>query len=134
MSRQSCSFVVPVQDGRQGTRETAGLKPGAEACAREPSEIHGRRAGLSDHLSIDAIGFVAAGLVLATFSMRSMCALRWTALASNLIFIAYGYLGNLAPVLLLHALLLPVNAYRLTQLGWAGRRRSAPAEQDGIQR
>jgi len=65
---------------------------------------------------IDAIGFAAAGLVLATFCMRSMRALRWMAIASNLAFIAYGYLGHLAPVLLLHMLLLPVNVYRITQL------------------
>ena len=64
----------------------------------------------------DAIGFAAAGLVLATFCMRSMRALRWVAIASNLAFIAYGYLGSLAPVLLLHLLLLPVNVYRLAQL------------------
>lgn len=64
----------------------------------------------------DAIGFVAASLVLATFCMGSMRTLRWVALASNLAFIAYGYLGNLAPVLLLHALLLPVNTWRLAQL------------------
>jgi hypothetical protein len=65
---------------------------------------------------IDGIGFGAAGLVLATFCMGSMNALRWVAIASNVAFIAYGYLGHLAPVLLLHALLLPVNIYRLTQL------------------
>jgi hypothetical protein len=65
---------------------------------------------------IDAIGFAAAGLVLATFCMRSMRALRWVAIASTLAFIAYGYLGSLAPVLLLHLLLLPVNVYRLAQL------------------
>ena len=68
------------------------------------------------HLSvIDAIGFGAAGLVLATFCMRSMSALRWVAIASNVAFIAYGYLGGLAPVLLLHMLLLPVNICRLAQ-------------------
>jgi hypothetical protein len=65
---------------------------------------------------IDAIGSLAAGLVLATFCMRSMSKLRLTALASNLAFIAYGYLDNLMPVLVLHALLLPVNAWRLVQL------------------
>jgi len=64
---------------------------------------------------IDAIGFVAAGLVLATFCMCSMRRLRWMAIASNLVFIAYGYLGDLAPVLLLHALLLPINTWRLAQ-------------------
>jgi hypothetical protein len=73
---------------------------------------------------IDAIGFAAAGLVLATFCMRSMRALRWMAIASNLAFIAYGYLGHLAPVLLLHMRLLPVNVYRVTQLC---RPRDAPA-------
>ncbi len=69
------------------------------------------------HLSVmDGVGFGAAGLVLATFCMRSMNALRWVAIASNVAFIAYGYLGGLAPVLLLHALLLPINICRLAQL------------------
>jgi len=76
---------------------------------------------------IDGIGFVAAALVLVTFCMRSMTALRWVALASNLAFIAYAYLGELAPVLLLHALLLPVNACRLAQL-CGGQARREPSE------
>src|SRR5262245_28347371 len=71
---------------------------------------------MSDPAVVDGIGFAAAGLVLATFCMRAMTALRWVAIASNLAFIAYGYLGNLPPVLLLHLLLLPINICRLTQL------------------
>ena len=71
---------------------------------------------MSDPVLIDGIGFAAAGLVLMTFSMRSMIALRWVAIASNLAFIAYGCLGHLAPVLLLHLLLLPINICRLAQL------------------
>jgi hypothetical protein len=71
---------------------------------------------MSEQWAIDAIGFAAAGLVLATFCMRSMIALRWVAIASNVVFITYGYLGGLAPVLLLHTLLLPVNLCRLLQL------------------
>jgi hypothetical protein len=43
---------------------------------------------------MDAIGYLAAALVLATFSMRSMGRLRLLALASNLAFIAYGYLAT----------------------------------------
>lgn len=68
---------------------------------------------------IDVVGFVAASLVLATFSLRSMSALRYTAIVSNIAFIAYGYLGELMPILLLHGLLLPMNVLRLAQL--AGR-------------
>jgi hypothetical protein len=75
---------------------------------------------MSDLSVIDGVGFGAAGLVLATFCMRSMSALRWLAIASNVAFIAYAYLRGLAPVLLLHTLLLPVNICRLAQLRSAG--------------
>ena len=65
--------------------------------------------------TVEGIGYLAASLVLATFCMKSMDALRLAAIASNLAFIAYGYFGHLAPVLLLHALLLPINIYRLVE-------------------
>ena len=64
----------------------------------------------------DAVGYSAAGLALVTFCLRSMGALRWVAIVSNVAFIAYGYLEGLLPVLLLHMLLPPVNVCRLTQL------------------
>jgi len=63
----------------------------------------------------DAIGFVAAALVLVTFYQRQMIPLRLAALGSNLAFIVYGLALGLAPVWLLHALLLPVNASRLAE-------------------
>jgi CRP/FNR family cyclic AMP-dependent transcriptional regulator len=66
--------------------------------------------------AMDAIGYVAAILVLATFCMNSMRKLRWVAIASNLAFIAYAVLANLGPVFALHALLLPINVVRLQQL------------------
>ncbi|RYY67897.1 MAG: hypothetical protein EOO24_52870 [Comamonadaceae bacterium] len=65
---------------------------------------------------IDFVGYGAAALVLATFSLRSMTALRAMAIVSNLLFIAYASLADLAPVLVLHALLLPLNLVRLWQL------------------
>ena len=86
---------------------------------------------MTDQVTLDAIGYAAAALVLATFSARSMHALRWTAIASNLAFIAYGYLGALSPVLLLHALLLPVNAYRLSQLCRTSHRVGEPGVERG---
>jgi len=65
---------------------------------------------------IDAVGYLAAVLMLATFCMRSMGSPSVVALTSNLAFITYDYLGNLTPVLVLHALLLPVNACRARKL------------------
>jgi CRP-like cAMP-binding protein len=44
-----------------------------------------------------------------------MIPLRVIALASNVLFMAYGYADHLYPVFLLHAILLPVNALRLVQ-------------------
>lgn len=70
----------------------------------------------SEMSGTDAIGYLAASLVLATFCMRSMRGLRYVAIASNLAFILYGYCNDLMPVLLLHLILLPVNVRRLTEL------------------
>lgn len=67
-------------------------------------------------IATDLVGYLASVLVLATFCMRDMVALRCIAITSNLAFIAYGGLAGLVPVLLLHLLLLPVNALRLA--GW----------------
>jgi hypothetical protein len=78
---------------------------------------------------IDIAGYLAASLVLATFCTRSMGRLRSIALASNVAFITYGYLANLTPVLVLHAILLPVNAYRLGQLYWSELSTKVPARQ-----
>jgi CRP/FNR family transcriptional regulator, cyclic AMP receptor protein len=71
---------------------------------------------LGDSMSwINLLGYAASATVLVTFCMRTMIPLRLVALASNVLFIAYGYVDHLCPVLLLHALLLPVNTFRLLQ-------------------
>ena len=69
-----------------------------------------------DKAFVDALGYVAAGAVLATFSTRSIKALRVLAIISNLLFIAYAASAMLLPVLALHALLLPLNVMRLCEL------------------
>ena len=70
----------------------------------------------------DLLGFAAAGLVLLTFYVRSGSAMRAAAIASNLLFIAYAGTQGLLPVLVLHALLLPLNVWRLCELATAVRR------------
>jgi CRP/FNR family cyclic AMP-dependent transcriptional regulator len=65
---------------------------------------------------VDALGYLASLLVLATFSMRGMVTLRVMAIASNLAFIGYAAVAGIHPVLLLHALLLPMNAWRLAEI------------------
>ena len=64
----------------------------------------------------DGLGFLASAAVLATFCMRRMTMLRLAALASNVLFAAYGFIDRLPPVLLLHVTLFPVNLVRLYEL------------------
>ena len=62
-----------------------------------------------------AIGVVASALVLAAFGMKDMVNLRIVAICSNIAFITYAVMLNLPPILILHVILLPLNALRLAQ-------------------
>jgi CRP/FNR family transcriptional regulator, cyclic AMP receptor protein len=71
---------------------------------------------------VDVAGYAASLLVFSAFYMTSMTPLRAIAIASNVAFIAYGVGRELYPVLLLHAVLLPLNVVRLLQMrGVIGR-------------
>ncbi|HKF71848.1 MAG TPA: cyclic nucleotide-binding domain-containing protein [Stellaceae bacterium] len=62
------------------------------------------------------IGYLASTLVLCTFLAKTMMPLRVIALGSNVAFITYGALLHLYPVLVLHIILFPVNAWRLREI------------------
>jgi CRP/FNR family cyclic AMP-dependent transcriptional regulator len=64
----------------------------------------------------EVVGYVAAFLVLLTFSMRTMVHLRAVGILSNVFFVAYGYLSGAYPIMVLHAILLPLNSFRLYQI------------------
>ncbi len=74
----------------------------------------------------NAVGFLAAGLVITAFCMKDILHLRIVAVASNVAFLAYGVRLGLMPVWLLHLALLPVNLVRLWQVG-------SPIATDAIQ-
>ena len=62
---------------------------------------------------VTIIGFIAAGLSIATLSMKTMIPLRVVAIASHVAFAVYGALLPSIPTLVLHAVLFPLNIYRL---------------------
>ena len=70
---------------------------------------------------VDVAGFIASSLVFLTFYMKDMVPLRLAALCSNFAFLVYGICLHLAPIVLLHTALIPINLYRL--LGAANRDR-----------
>jgi hypothetical protein len=71
---------------------------------------------------VNVAGYCASLLVFGAFYMTAMIPLRAIAIASNIAFIAYGFGHDLYPVLILHALLLPLNCFRLMQLRRSSRR------------
>jgi CRP/FNR family cyclic AMP-dependent transcriptional regulator len=64
---------------------------------------------------IDILGYAASCLVVVTFYMKDIVPLRAAALCSNVLFLSYGISLNLGPVALLHATLIPINVWRLSQ-------------------
>jgi CRP/FNR family cyclic AMP-dependent transcriptional regulator len=65
---------------------------------------------------IDLLGYAASASVLITFCMSTMVPLRAVAICSNVLFASYGVFAHIYPVLILHTILLPVNAVRLYQI------------------
>src|ERR1700676_927118 len=61
-------------------------------------------------------GYAAALLTLAAFFMTDTVRLRQIALASNVAYAIWAGSAHLYPTLVLHALLFPLNAWRLSQL------------------
>jgi hypothetical protein len=77
-----------------------------------------------------AAGYCAATLVFLTFATRTMVPLRILGIASNLAFIAYGMLQPAVPILVLHCVLLPLNAFRLHQMLRLTRQVAAASRSD----
>ena len=62
------------------------------------------------------LGYSAAVLVLISFWMKTMIPLRLVGIASNIVFIIYGYVGAVYPPLVLHLVLLPLNVARMREM------------------
>ena len=72
---------------------------------------------------------IAGAFVLVSTGVKTMIPLRWLAIGSNFGFVAYGALHPSYPMLLLHALLVPINVYRLAEMVKLTRRVNAAASE-----
>ena len=96
----------------------------AEAALASPTEM----------LAILSV-IVAGAFVLVSTTVKTMIPLRWLAIGSNVGFVAYGALHPSYPMLLLHAMLLPINLLRLREMIRLTRRVaavSAEADRSGV--
>ena len=64
---------------------------------------------------IDVIGFLAGTFVVLTFYSTKALPLRGFAVTSNVLFVIYAVERDLAPIAILHLVLLPLNLWRLRQ-------------------
>ena len=65
---------------------------------------------------IEALGYLGVLLTIGTYSMKRMIPLRVIGICANCVFIAYGFHASVYPQLLLHGVLLPLNAYRMWEM------------------
>ena len=86
--------------------------------------------GSTVNIFADGVGYLAALLVLMTFWMRTMVPLRYMGIASNVLFMTYGYLAAAYPPLVLHVLLLPLNVVRLREMLRLTRQADSAAQSD----
>lgn len=72
---------------------------------------------------IEAFGYAGTGFTILAYSMRRLLPLRIVAILSSASFLVYAGLIGSAPLMLMEAALLPINAWRLLELvrpvsGW----------------
>jgi CRP/FNR family cyclic AMP-dependent transcriptional regulator len=65
---------------------------------------------------VTLVGYLAAALLIATLSMRTMVPLRIIGICSNVAFITYGVMFGSYPTIVLHGILFPLNIYRLREM------------------
>jgi hypothetical protein len=92
------------------TTAAAGLDDAERGSRHRAAEAELEAVGMT---ITDGMGYVAASLVLATFCAKRMVSLRALAISSNVAFITYGLAAHLWPILILHAVMLPLNLVRL---------------------
>jgi hypothetical protein len=63
-----------------------------------------------------AFGFVAAGLMLASYLMKVMLPLRLVALAACVLFVIYGLITQAWPSVVLYAALIPINIKKVMEI------------------
>ena len=98
--------------------------PPFDALAPWVSQFSAALAQPADRVAV-AAGAAATLLVVVSAFVKTMIPLRWLAVASNLGFIVYGVIHPSMLMLVLHAVLLPVNLWRVQQMVRLTRRVSA---------
>ena len=66
--------------------------------------------------AVEILGYAAVAVNIGVYLMRTMIPLRIFAVTTNCLFIAWAFLDDIYPTLLLNCILLPLNGYRLAEM------------------
>jgi CRP/FNR family cyclic AMP-dependent transcriptional regulator len=81
--------------------------------------------------AVELLGYAAVAVNIGVYLMRTMIPLRIFAVATNCLFIAWAFLDDVYPTLVLNLILLPLNGYRLAEMLLLVRRtRTAATKHD----
>lgn len=75
---------------------------------------------------IEAIGYAGTGFTILAYGFKHLIPLRIAAILSSLAFLTYGLLVQSYPLVLMEAVLLPINLFRLLEI--INQRRSPSPE------
>lgn len=78
---------------------------------------------------IEVLSYAGSALLILTFSMKTILPLRIAAVATSAVFILYALTAGVWSLLVLHALLLPLNLYRIGQHRTAFHRVQSTADE-----
>src|SRR3569833_3013381 len=99
---------------RSGYRGGCDAVATPQLCSRGPP--FAVREGSMDFSPVESVGYVGAVFALATFAMKTIIPLRVFGIASNVTFLVYGYAHTIYPTLVVNAILLPLNGWRLYEM------------------
>ena len=69
---------------------------------------------------VELLGYAGMAFTILAYAMKNTVRLRLAGIASSVAFLTYGWLSASYPVMMMEAILLPLNLYRLVEILWFG--------------
>jgi hypothetical protein len=79
---------------------------------------------------VELLGYAGMALTILAYAMKNTVELRLVGIASSVAFLTYGWLIASYPVMIMEAILLPLNLYRLVEMTLSGSGSSTHSQSD----
>jgi hypothetical protein len=79
---------------------------------------------------VELLGYAGMAFTILAYAMKNTVKLRLAGIASSVAFLTYGWLSASYPVMMMEAILLPLNLYRLVEIMWFGTEVSTSSQSE----